>query len=627
MFKIKLINMPFASVNRPSLSLTQLKGLIYNVANLDIKLHYLNQDFAKFLGLELFRLVSNQNTTGLGDWLFREIAFPYEEDNTKEYLERHFPSQDQTSTKLRNLLMTKRRGFDGLLDALIDKYDISNSNLVGFTSMFSQNVACFALAKKLKTINPNLIVVMGGANCETPMGEEIVKNVPQIDFVFSGPALITFPKLVESLGKGNIENCHSIRGVFSKRNVDNLSCKQLIGKDKSINDPVILNYDSFIKTYDENFPDRKEEKLLLFETSRGCWWGERSHCTFCGLNSSSMGFRAMDSKTAVQLFEDILSYSKDCSHFSSVDNILPLNYARDVFPHIDPPNHVDIFYEVKTSLKKHELQLLSNKRIKRVQPGIESLSTSTLRRMKKGSTAFQNIIFLINCVLYDIFPSWNLLIGFPGEQENVYKKYVTDIPLLSHLPPPEGCFPVRFDRFSPYFDYPSKFALDLSPYDFYEYVYPFSKKSLSNIAYYFQDRNYKSEYFISMTKWLDSLRRQISTWNSLWYPDDNKILPELYFMRNELIYDSRSGQPCELKISEIENRVLSHLTKPKSIPALITCMLDVNDFETQQTVFSLQTKKLIFEEEGKYLSLVLPQKGSNLKAQFRRTKNSFFQTQ
>ena len=28
---------------------------------------------------------------------------------------------------------------------------------------------------------------------------------------------------------------------------------------------------------------------LLFETSRGCWWGAKSHCTFCGLNGGSDG--------------------------------------------------------------------------------------------------------------------------------------------------------------------------------------------------------------------------------------------------------------------------------------------------------------------------------------------------
>ena len=37
---------------------------------------------------------------------------------------------------------------------------------------------------------------------------------------------------------------------------------------------------------------RFEEELkphirILFESARGCWWGEKQHCTFCGLNGSS----------------------------------------------------------------------------------------------------------------------------------------------------------------------------------------------------------------------------------------------------------------------------------------------------------------------------------------------------
>ena len=31
---------------------------------------------------------------------------------------------------------------------------------------------------------------------------------------------------------------------------------------------------------------------LSAESSRGCWWGAKSHCTFCGLNGGTMAFRA-----------------------------------------------------------------------------------------------------------------------------------------------------------------------------------------------------------------------------------------------------------------------------------------------------------------------------------------------
>ena len=39
--------------------------------------------------------------------------------------------------------------------------------------------------------------------------------------------------------------------------------------------------------------------VLLFETARGCWWGAKSHCTFCGINGGAMAFRAKSQARAL----------------------------------------------------------------------------------------------------------------------------------------------------------------------------------------------------------------------------------------------------------------------------------------------------------------------------------------
>ena len=615
MYKIALINMPFAAAYRPSLSLTQLKSIVSEKHPVDVDIHYFNQEFSKFFGFEQFQYISSQDTSGLGDWLFRHIAFPDEEDNTEKYLRRHFPQNDSQTKQLKEAILQIRDGVDANLDALINDYKIADADIVGFSSMFLQNVACFALANKLKKISSNINIVMGGANCESPMGEEIIKNVPQIDFVFSGPALISFPELVENLINNNREGCHKIRGVFSKNNVSLLSGDATVGSEKSVDDYIPLDYSGFINTFDTMFPESKQAKHLLFETSRGCWWGERSHCTFCGLNGQSMGYRSMPADVAIKQFEAMFDYADDCTHFSCVDNIIPQKYTRDVFPYISPPSHINIFYEVKASLKEKELELLSEKRVRRLQPGIESLSSSTLKLMKKGTTSFSNITFLQYCALYDILPEWNLLVGFPGEKEDVFKKYVFDIPLLMHLPPPGGCHPVRFDRYSPYFMKAKEYKLDLHPYDFYEYIYPFSKESLMNFAYYFQDRNYSADYLNAMLNWIGKLKELVFEWNSRWNNEDNRCHPHLYFAKPNLIYDSRFGEPVEYEITETSRRVLDALTKPKSLPALTKNISDIIDFDPDREIALLQKKRLVFYEEDRFLSLVFPRKGSELKSQ------------
>ncbi len=91
--------------------------------------------------------------------------------------------------------------------------------------MFMQNVAGFAMARRIKERNKDVVTVMGGANCETPMGEEIVKNFDFVDYTFSGGALVSFPKFIECLLTGNRTNADAISGVFSKRNCMNIKRK------------------------------------------------------------------------------------------------------------------------------------------------------------------------------------------------------------------------------------------------------------------------------------------------------------------------------------------------------------------------------------------------------------------
>ena len=50
---------------------------------------------------------------------------------------------------------------------------------------------------------------------------------------------------------------------------------------------------------------RRVVPTLLFETSRGCWWGAKSHCTFCGLNGETMAFRSKSPRRALDELEQL----------------------------------------------------------------------------------------------------------------------------------------------------------------------------------------------------------------------------------------------------------------------------------------------------------------------------------
>ncbi len=651
MFKITLINMPFGDLRIPSIGLTQLKAVLDEEyqGRIAVDILYYSHDFAHYLGLDLYNSISgsmDHHNAGMGDWIFRQVAFPLTEENTEEYFERYYPFQHKEAQAMKNSIREKRAGLEDFMEELIDQTAIEQADIVGFTSMFMQNVASFAMARKLKDRNPHLVTVMGGANCESPMGQEIVLNVKQIDYAFSGPGLKSFPAFVRACVAGEVEKCDQINGVFSIRNCGTLptiapanphqpaanpTLVQLaylgaatvanvlaastvaptietFGEELDIDTEVKLDYELFLDTLESKFPNKQVEPILLFETSRGCWWGEKAHCTFCGLNGTSMNYRAMSPVPALKLFKSLFRYSDRCSVYNCVDNILAKSYLTDVFPYLETPSNIHMFYEVKADLSEAEMEVLSKARVKSVQPGIESLATSTLKLMKKGTSSFQNISLLKNCLIYDIWPEWNLLVGFPGEGDEVYEKYLQDLPLLRHLPPPSGVLPVRYDRYSPYYVKAKEYELELQPVDFYELIYPFSKESLANLAYYFSDTNLRAKYFLTLMRWLGKVRASFAVWKELW-PEGQSKYPELYLKQDghtTLIHDSRSGEVVEYPISDMARQVLELLSKRQRVGKLTEKLGHLPDFDAAREIALLKEKGLLFHERESYMSLVLP---------------------
>src|SRR3569832_590082 len=143
MYRIALINMPFANLNMPSLAMTQMKAVVDASFSKEVSVEiiYLNQEVAHYLGVEPYENVAKQvehYETGLADWFFRQVAFPEAPDNTESYLRRYYPAQSTQAQMFKNYVQQKRQGLDAFLGKLITKHHLTQANLVGFTSMFSQ---------------------------------------------------------------------------------------------------------------------------------------------------------------------------------------------------------------------------------------------------------------------------------------------------------------------------------------------------------------------------------------------------------------------------------------------------------------------------------------------------------
>jgi ribosomal peptide maturation radical SAM protein 1 len=616
MYRTALINMPFAAADFPSIALAQLKAMVRRElpGEATSEDFHPNLDFVTYLSPQFYEIISNTvpaNTSGLGDWFFSHDAFPEKPDDPEAYLLRHFSEHRALLEAFRRHLSEKRQEVGEFLEGIIDSYGLDRYDLVGFTSMFCQNIASFALARRLKARRPDLVIVMGGANCEAPMGSVIAERVPWVDFVFSGPALRTFPRLVRHLARGEAEACHTMNGVLSRQKLAARKGERgrEIGEDLDISVEVPLDYDNYFAAFDEKVaPLGHFRPKLPFETSRGCWWGERSHCTFCGLNGATMKYRAMPPAQAVTFLNSLFArYGERCREFQSVDNILPREYLTDVLPHLETPADVSLFYEIKADLKEHEVAALARARVTRIQPGIEAMASSTLKLMRKGITSFQNIRFLKHCQRYGIQAFWNLLVGFPNEPEEVYRKYCDDLPLLTHLEPPAGAFPVRFDRYSPYHTQAREYGLELRPCDFYEMIYPFPHEDFHDLAYFFVDRDYQAAYLLNTARWLGKLRERIAAWQARWEQRDGKLKPELILRERDgvpVVFDSRSGTAVEHVLTLLGARILATLETHLRAERVAE-RLEVPEAAVAAEITELRRRRLLFEEDSFYISLVI----------------------
>ncbi len=581
--------MPFASLAIPSIALSQLKAALEArlPGETDIETLYLNHEFVGFLGnLEAYRHAFSHHgfMTGIGDWFFRQAAFPQAPDNTTEYFERYYAHSEPEARMAWQALLEKRAAVNEFLDGVIAAYRLAEADIVGFTALFAQTVASFALARRLKAANPDLVVVMGGAACRDEMGIEYSRQVEVIDHFFQGPALISFPEFVRRYRESGSTQTEELL---------------IKGDELDINTNLMLDYDEFLDSLERNFPGGGVQPVLLFETSRGCWWGERQRCTFCGLNGSSLCFKAMTPENALGQIQSLFRYASRCSFLESVDTVLPLGYMEKVMPALHPPPGLKIQYEVRATLGVAELSALCQAGVTVLQPGIESLSTATLKLMRKGTSAFQNVKFLKACARFPLTLGWNLLIFSPGEQEETYERYLRLIPRLTHLHPPQAVSLIGFVRYSEYFDHPADYGLELRPEDHYYLTFPFDAESIPRVAIKFYDVHADVP---RMEAWLRRLNAAVAQWRVRWLNEDHRQESRLCLAEDgTTLYDSRDGSAVLHKLDATSRALLEYLELPRKEEDVRVAFS--GDDGVKAMAF-LRERGLVFEEEGRIFSLV-----------------------
>ena len=604
-----LVSMPFMGMDRPSIQVGLLAA-IGEQHGFPVDTMHVNLDFAARIGPDHYRALADTRGPLVGDWLFSVEAFgtqaPDPDGRLVDELVDDLAYLPGTPQEVRDrLLRTRVDDVPALLDSVVESHPWHDVAVVGFSCTFQQNTASFALARRLKRRYPHLVTVFGGANFDGGMGLELLRTVESVDLVVTGEADSSFPRLLRALAAG--ADPATVPGV-SRRAGD-----EIVG---TAPEPPTQDLDALpAPDYREYFeradrlgllpPGGRREVWLPIETSRGCWWGAKHHCTFCGLNGTTMQFRA---KSPRRVLEELaqLAGRHHSFRFEAVDNILDMRYLKELFPAlIDSAAGYEIFYETKANLTRARLRVLALAGVVHLQPGLESLSSPVLRLMDKGVRAAQNVNLLRWARYYGIDVAWSILWGFPGEVVADYAGQAEVVPHLVHLQPPAGSGRIWLERFSPMYTDPERFGMRWrAPQRSYRYVYP-TDVDLDRTAYFF---DYEVTGALPDSAY-EPLQHALSRWSDAWCTEPR---PELTYRSVPgllQIHDSRHRERSgtytfEGDLADIYLQCVDRPVTAEAVRAKLRLTRPLAFVE--EVLDEFQRHGLVFRDEGLALALALP---------------------
>lgn len=607
--RVALVNMPWARAHTPSIQCGLLKSELIQQRH-EVEVHYPNLDLAALIGAERYSAISNLESERihlLGEWLFVPSAFGRQDD--EEVYIHTFPEIADMSSSMggfEELCKLRNETLPDWITAVAEARDWSVYDLVGFTSTFEQNVPALALARKIKETQPKVPIVFGGANFDGQMGREFVRAIPWIDYAVIGEGEQATASLVAALSHG--EDPTEVPGVCSVKH-GQLRMAPPRPPMKSMDRVPIPDYEDYFSALDRlgRFAVLgSREVSLVAELSRGCWWGEKHHCTFCGLNTLSMEFRAKSSEQALAHLTN-LSARYQILRIDAVDNILDMKYLNGLCTELHMAKlDLDIFFEVKANLTRAQIRTLRDAGIRRIQPGLESLSTHVLTLMRKGSSLLLNVRLLKWARYYGVSVVWNMLMGFPGETAEDYRRQIELIPALHHLQPPGGCGRLWLERFSPFFSDPDLGLTQTSPKQAYRFAYPIEGIDYEKIAYFF---DYEAKNIAEPGVHAE-LISTVQSWSGRW----EDAQPELTYRRGPgymQIRDTRGPKPRTTVLAGWRASAYESCSDSAHSVSRVMATLENEghsvELEQIRAFFeSCVVSRISICEDGKYLSLALP---------------------
>ena len=604
---VLLMSMPFAGPAIPSIPLSILEGYLKE-RNIKICTNNLFLKAAEIYGLNNYNhLISSPNDSYIAQIFFSKYVFSQHwKNNERKFREYYIQKMSYKKDTQKNLSFDEYIELtDNFYNWIFENINWKSYDIIGFTLNYGQLIPSLAIAKKIKELSPDKIIILGGSRTVDQIGINTLKAFDYIDFIVSGDGEETLYQL-----SSEYQNYKSIPHLIFR------DVKDIIWNESDkiidINKLPIPSFDTFYNELKLASEEIKQYFSLFgrlpIEISRGCWWNK---CSFCNLNLQHKKYREKNVEKIVEEL-DFLSDKYKMLSFQIIGNALLKTEYRSLCQKIIELNKdFTFFVEARAGrLKSKDYTLLKKAGFTTIQTGIETFSNNYLKKMNKGTRIIDNIASLKFCKENGILNSYNILVNYPNEETIDFEETVENIQLFwQYLDPPTISY-LTIGLGSTIYNNIKMYNINKITYtDIDEILFP--KEILEKGISYFY--NFKREIFFKGNKWEDL----VSKWKKIREDSESKVIESkklvdkliFYFVDGGnfiKIYDKRSLKDVAIYVlNELEREVFLNCENVISFQELNERISHIPEFKLAAILHSFKQAGIVFEENNYYLSLPL----------------------
>jgi radical SAM superfamily enzyme YgiQ (UPF0313 family) len=299
------------------------------------------------------------------------------------------------------------------IDRYITENNLYKTSIAGFTMKSYQWFLNSHVISRLKELNPDMTIVMGGIS-DADQGRKFLKIFPQCDFAIWGEGEYPLFYLIESLEEG--EPLEKVPQLIY-RDDGNIISNSLFDEHSDLDEYPFADHSDYFDTLQRLPPIMRP--IIPIWGSRSCPWNK---CKFCSLNEG-YSYRSRSLENIMEEIE-FQTQKYNCDNFYFVDTELPGSKKRfkTLLKHLiqlsaerNEPYHFfggmsPIFIDPETA------NLMRLASFESMQVGFEAVTDALLEKMQKRQKFAHNIQVLKLGKRYQLnLDALNVIRGIPTE--------------------------------------------------------------------------------------------------------------------------------------------------------------------------------------------------------------------